>query len=242
MTSDPHDLAGLGAALDEMARSTDRLLESVDRLRDDDVRSPSGLPGWTRAHVLTHVARNADGLANLAHWARTGEEREMYAGGREGRNAAIEEGAQRHLGDLRLDLADSAERLLGAFADFPADGLERELAGGGGTWFGWELPLIRIREVEVHHVDLASGYTPVDWSADFVTRTLGQLAPQFQERDDCPVTTLRSTEGDQWQVGSRGPVLVGEAASLLAWLLGRSDGSEVSAEPAGQVPVAPTWR
>jgi maleylpyruvate isomerase len=34
--------------------------------------APSALPGWSRAHVLTHVARNADAMINLLTWARTG--------------------------------------------------------------------------------------------------------------------------------------------------------------------------
>ena len=76
------DPAALRGALDEMAVSTDRLLATVDGLDDAALRQPSRLPGWTRAHVLTHIARNADGLVNLVTWARTGEETPMYAGGR----------------------------------------------------------------------------------------------------------------------------------------------------------------
>ena len=74
------DLPSLDRALDEMAAATDRLLRSVDGLTEEDLAGPSLLPGWTRAHVLTHVARNADGFVNLVHAARTGEDREMYAG------------------------------------------------------------------------------------------------------------------------------------------------------------------
>src|SRR3712207_6264317 len=117
----------LAASLDEMAAATDRLLETVDGMDDEALWAPSALPGWTRAHVLTHVARNADRLAKLAWWGRTGEETPMYAGGRAGREAGIEAGAGRHIGDVRLDLNDSAERLLGAFADFPDEGLTREV-------------------------------------------------------------------------------------------------------------------
>ena len=124
-----------------MAAATDRLLRSVDGLTEEDLPGPSLLPGWTRAHVLTHVARNADGLVNLVHAARTGEGREMYQGGQAGREAAIEAGLGRHLGDLRLDLSDSAERLLEAFADFPAEGLAREVTmTSGATAYGWEIP------------------------------------------------------------------------------------------------------
>src|SRR4051812_24249434 len=232
----PRDLApdpttDLGPALDEMAAATDRLLATVDRLTDDDVRAPSGLPGWTRAHVLTHLARNADALGNLATWARTGEEREMYPGGPSARDEAIEAGAGRHHGDLRLDLNESAERLLEQFADFPPEGLARELRSSrGGAWLGWELPLMRLREVEIHHVDLVAGYTPDHWPEAFVTRTLDQLAPQTLARGECPVRELRDGSAS-WQVGTDGPVLEGRRAALLAWLVGRSAGDGLSPQP-----------
>ena len=58
-------LASVGAA-------TDRLLATAATLTDGQMREPSRLPGWSRGHVLTHIARNADGLANLLRWARTG--------------------------------------------------------------------------------------------------------------------------------------------------------------------------
>ena len=235
-------LASFDLALDEMARATDRVLATVDGFSDADVRAPSGLPDWTRAHVLTHIARNADGMRNLAHWARTGEERPMYPGGPEGRNAAIQEGAGRHVGDLRLDLNESAERLLAAFADFPVDGLTREVGGSrGATWVGWELPLMRLREVEIHHVDLVAGYSAGDWAPAFAARTLSELAPQFLARGDCPVTALDDGQGGSWQVGTSGPTLSGPVHELTAWLVGRSDGAALTPSPAGAVPAAPRW-
>jgi maleylpyruvate isomerase len=238
----PDRATDLGASLDEMAAATDRLLATVDRLTDADVRAPSGLPDWTRAHVLTHLARNADALGNLAWSARTGEPRDMYPGGVDARNAAIEAGAGRTQGDQRLDLNDAAERLLEAFADFPDEGLDREVGNGrGAVWLGFELPLIRTREVEIHHVDLLAGYTPDDWPADFVTRTLDQLGPSFVDRGDCPVGELRDPARAAWRVGTAGPVLTGPAPQLLAWLTGRSTGSGLSLQPPGSVPVAPRW-
>ncbi|MGZ4589865.1 MAG: maleylpyruvate isomerase family mycothiol-dependent enzyme [Actinomycetes bacterium] len=240
--TDQADLAGFARALDEMARSTDRLLETVDRFTNADAQAPSLLPEWTRAHVLTHLARNADGLVNLAHWARTGEEREMYPGGPGTRDADIQAGAGRHIGDLRLDLADASERLLGAFVDFPEEGLGREVIARSGTWLGWELPLMRTREVEIHHVDLGAGYGPGDWRDEFVTRTLDQLAPEFLARGDCGVRQLEDTGGGTWDVGTSGPELSGPGAALLAWLTGRSAGDGLSARPTGPVPAAPRWR
>jgi maleylpyruvate isomerase len=236
-------LAAFDQALDEMARATDHLLATVDGFSDADVRAPSALPDWTRAHVLTHLARNADGVANLAHWARTGEERRMYPGGPEARDAAIEEGAGRHVGDLRLDLGESAERLLAAFADFDAAAMARLVEGPRGPKLaGWGLPAFRLREVAIHHVDLAAGYTSADWTPAFAARTLDELAPEFLARDDCPVTALEDPGGGAWQVGSSGPTLSGPAHELVAWLIGRSDGAALTPSPPGAIPAAPRWR
>jgi hypothetical protein len=43
------------------------------------------LPGWSRGHVLTHLARNADGGRRLLVWARTGVESFEYASLQAGR-------------------------------------------------------------------------------------------------------------------------------------------------------------
>src|SRR5262245_7327678 len=96
------------AALDEMAEATDRVLDTLRELTDAEVREPSGLPDWTRGHVLTHVARNADGMANLARWAATGEEQPMYPSV-EQRNLDIEAGADRHAADLEGDIEAASE-------------------------------------------------------------------------------------------------------------------------------------
>jgi maleylpyruvate isomerase len=227
-----------------MAASTDRLLATVDGLDDAALREPSRLPGWTRAHVLTHIARNADGLVNLVTWARTGEETPMYAGGQAGRAAEIEAGVDRHIGDVRLDLSDSAERLLGAFADFPDEGLTRDVVfGAGKAGFGWEIPHMRIREVEIHHVDLDGGYTPAHWSEAFVLRTLDELAPFFRAERDMPVSRLAASDSDRsWEVAADGPTLTGPTNAVLAWLIGRSTGDGLQLDTGDQVPMAPTWR
>ena len=167
----------------------------------------------------------------------------MYPDGPEGRDAAIEEGAGRHVGDLRLDLGESAERLLAAFADFEDDALTRVVTGARDSKLaGWELPAFRLREVTVHHVDLAAGYTSADWTPAFVARTLDELAPEFLAREDCPVTALQDPGGGQWQVGRSGPTISGPAHELLAWLIGRSAGAALTPSPPGAVPAAPRWR
>ena len=86
-----------------IGEATDRLLASAAALTGARVREPSLLPGWTRGHVLTHVARNGDGLGNLLRWARPGTRTPMYAS-REARRSDIEAGAGLCAADLAADV------------------------------------------------------------------------------------------------------------------------------------------
>jgi maleylpyruvate isomerase len=58
--------------LTELDAATGALVDGIGGLTDGDARGPSLLPGWTRGHVLTHLARNAEGGTRLLGWARTG--------------------------------------------------------------------------------------------------------------------------------------------------------------------------
>src|SRR5690242_21249365 len=97
----------VGHSLDRVAAATDRVLVTATGLSDAQARGPSLLPGWSRGHVLTHIARNADGLRNLLIWARAGTQTPMYASA-ESRSADIEAGAGRPAADLAADVGESA--------------------------------------------------------------------------------------------------------------------------------------
>jgi maleylpyruvate isomerase len=43
-------------------RHTEQLLATARSLDPGSIGDPSLCPGWTRGHVLTHIARNADAL------------------------------------------------------------------------------------------------------------------------------------------------------------------------------------
>ena len=87
MTTDPLLLMG------EVDAATSRLLRTAASFDTADLAAASLLPGWTRGHVLAHLARNADGFVNLLTAARTGEALPMYAS-LEARTADIEAGVE----------------------------------------------------------------------------------------------------------------------------------------------------
>ena len=78
----PSDLDANPAAAIELCRAAHaRLVARVEHITDEQVRSPSRLPGWTVAHVLTHLARNADGHVRRLEGALRGEDVPRYPGG-----------------------------------------------------------------------------------------------------------------------------------------------------------------
>jgi maleylpyruvate isomerase len=233
-----------------IGEATDRLLASADALTDTGVREPSLLPGWTRGHVLTHIARNADGLGNLLRWARTGITTPMYAS-REARRADIEAGAGRSAADLAADVQATAIAFAAEAASLPDEAWAAQVQGLTGPPIpGRGVLDWRLREAEIHHVDLAVGYRPGDWPGEFVTASLPGVAGEFAGREDTPSCLLQPDGSGlgPFQIGPEQPtgqpVLVrGSPASLLAWLIGRDDGSGLRVSPDGVVlPVLPPWR
>jgi len=222
--------------------ATRRLVLTAEQLDDDTVRRPSLCEGWTRAHVLTHIARNADALTNLLTWATTGTETAMYESA-EARAADIEAGASRTLEELLTDVRESAARFSSAIAQVPEEGWEFQVRTGpaatGSPAPARRVVWLRLRELEIHHVDLAAGYSPQDWPPQFVVRALRESLRAVGRRNDVPPFTA-VVDGRPERVGSGGGATVrGPAPAVLAWLTGRSTGADLEAEPDGALPDIP---
>jgi maleylpyruvate isomerase len=213
-------------AIDAMTASTRTLQRSIADLNDEQAREPSLLPDWSRGHVLTHVARNADALHNLVTWAATGVETPMYTS-QEQRRADIEAGAGRPAADLIRDVAQSHESLLTAMGEVPDDGWETPVRWGkeGRETTAALVPKLRRVEVEVHHVDLDLDYTLAHFPSDFVLAMLNRSAKDLSDRDDLPGFVLVGNDNEgRWTVGEGGPEITGTPPSLLGWVLGRTEG------------------
>ncbi|AUI63368.1 maleylpyruvate isomerase N-terminal domain-containing protein [Amycolatopsis sp. BJA-103] len=212
-------------------------------LGEDAVHAPSALPGWTRAHLLSHVARNADGLGNLLTWAKTGVETPMYDTAT-ARDEGIEAGADRSAAVIVADVVDSGERFAELAASMPDEawaGEARDRLGNRLTGEG--VLLKRLSETSIHLVDLDSGY-------DF-DRVSGLLGREFEVvvsgaiawyGDGLPAVLLVAVDGDgtrhEWRMGTGDPAKVtGAPGDVLAWITGRSDGSTLD----GEVPPLPHW-
>jgi maleylpyruvate isomerase len=157
---------------DQLDHATQRLLGTARVIPEPDLREPSLLPGWTRAHVLAHLARNADAMRNLLVGARSGRERLAYASA-QAREADIEQGAGRSARDLMDDLASSAMALRAVMIGLPDDAWQFPVrVPDSGTFPAEQLLTRRLVEIELHHCDLDTGYGPADWPAAFATMDL----------------------------------------------------------------------
>jgi maleylpyruvate isomerase len=220
------------AFLEVLRSATAELLSVLEKYdwSAADVAAPSLCTGWTRGHVLTHIARNADGIADTVEGALRGEIVERYPDGWDARNAAIDAGSTRPYEELVEDVRNSAERVDRVLqAVQQADGWELPTAENG-TPEGWVYR--RTREVLVHHVDLAGDYTPDRWPALFVSTELPEAAKSLETRVTEGAVRVSVTAdgsvspdhvGAEWFAGSGEPVDVsGPDWAVLVWLAGRA--------------------
>jgi maleylpyruvate isomerase len=176
VTTDP-----LALAL-EVDRATARFLDSAGTLTDANVAEPSLLTGWTRGHVLTHVARNADALARLLRTARTGDDHAAYASA-EAREKAIDAGAARGPAELAADLAGAAAAWRSEAAALPDSARFTLVAVLGDAFPAAQVFTRRLHEIVLHHTDLGTGFGPADWPAGYADLDLPpHMAAQRADR------------------------------------------------------------
>jgi len=241
----PHAAAKAAELGQRVDVATARVLATIARISDEQAREPSSLPGWSRGHVLTHLARNADGLRNLLIWARTGVVTPQYPS-IDVRNEEIQAGAGRPARELIVDFADSATAFGDEAARLGDADWTAEVRGVRGPAHpAWYTLWRRLSELEIHHVDLDAGYRPADWPPDFAHECLQGATASFAGADS-PAALLRATDnGSEYRIGPPDDepaiTLTGPSYALLAWLSGRSDGSSLSATPAGPLPPVPPW-
>jgi maleylpyruvate isomerase len=202
----------LNAQVVGCAASHQRLLQALEGLTDEQCRQPSLLTGWSRGHVLSHLANNAYSHLRMFEAARRGEETEQYEGGKPTRDAQIESWSSLSAHELVGHVRASIYALEGAWASATPTtwtGFGVKSHAGGGRVAITDLILMRWCESEVHLADLNHGYSFENWDATFVRFELERQLMIWNSRKSMGLTVLPEA-----------------AAKLspnhrLAWLLGR---------------------
>jgi maleylpyruvate isomerase len=145
---------------DEIDQATQRLLDAARVITEPDLRSASLLPGWSRAHVMAHLASAA------------------------ARAAAIESGAALQVAELTTWLANSAMALRTVTRSLPDDRWRVPVRILGSAPFpAGQLLVRRLVEVELHHCDLGIGYGAAEWPTAFGAMELAEpMRAQRKER------------------------------------------------------------
>ncbi|MEW5812754.1 MAG: maleylpyruvate isomerase family mycothiol-dependent enzyme [Actinomycetota bacterium] len=226
-------------------RGTAYLAQRIAELSDADFDDGTLLDGWTRRHLIAHVAYNALALCRLLDWAATGEETPMYDS-TEQRGRQIAEGSTLNVGALRNLFAHSCARLDEKWRHLPDPAWKETVRTAQGRLVPAEETVwMRTREVWIHAVDIHDGGRFGDFPhvvldsllTDIVTawRARGEgagLALAVDGRDPVPVDDSAATT----------TTVTGTLPAVVRWAAGRgaigirADGPGLTATP-----VAPRW-
>lgn len=219
--------------------ATQRLVRGIDHLDDGDWPAPTLLDGWTRAHLVAHLALNAEALAAAVDGGIEGQPVLMYPSA-QARDDDITDLARWQPADLRERLLGSTTRIAEALHELPVDlhDTEVERHPGGPTFTLGQVLGMRLREVEIHHADLGTGYTSGQWPLSFSVLLLDAMGARPTPPGDLVVAP--SDDARRWVYGAGGPVVSGPAHALAWWSTGRPAGPELTSE-SGELPRIETW-
>ena len=254
--SDPGTPAVPPTRADSLAWAADgqaHLRGLMSRMGDEAFGAPSLLAGWTRAHVLTHIARNADAMSNLLHWARTGVQTRAYRD-RESRDADIEAGAGRAPDEIRADVVGTSDRLADAVRRMPENAWRARVRNAQDVEIpATAVPWARAREVWIHAVDLDVGASFKDLPIPMRRVLVADVTATLATVPGCPRVRLEETRTQQVLEFGPGPTVAGDPApadlgtvrgrapDLIAWLLGRPFGKGLRTAGGDRPGPLPVW-
>ena len=195
--------------LELLDSGTRRLVRSVDAMTDDQWRQPSLLPGWSRAHVVAHLPPTPRPVRR-PRAAHARPPRSLTYASSEARDndiAALASASPSALRDRFLGSTDG-DRRVGRGAGrttWPRRTIER--TPGGRRSRPATSALMRAREVEIHHADLALDYTAADWPPEFVVLLMDSRAGA--EHDGEPFVAHATDLDRSWEFGTGGADGVG---------------------------------
>ncbi|MBZ8176636.1 maleylpyruvate isomerase family mycothiol-dependent enzyme [Corynebacterium sp. 3HC-13] len=239
-----HDLP-LSEQLTLTRQGTAHYSGQIAQLSSEDFDEPTLLPGWSRKHLIAHVAYNAAALCNLMHWAETGERTPMYSSP-EARLREIEFGATLDPDPLRNLHAHTVARLDAAWQEATSEAWQYQVETAQGRSVpASETLWMRTREVWIHAVDLGLKASFEEIPSIILKSLLEDITSKWRSSgvgvgltlvdpaDQLEVTVLSSSEEPE-------TIISGGLSGLVRWASGR--GAEgVTALDRESVPSPPRW-
>ena len=233
----------VSSSIEHLRAAGDRLDAAVNRAVDvggpTAFAAASRLPDWTVGHVVTHLARNADGLRRVLDGVTAGQQLQPYDSP-QARADDIEAGATRDTATIVEDFHTATAQLAKTIEALAPElwGATVDLGRGGPTSADVILAA-RLGEVEIHHHDLGvdDGLGLLD--DDQANRLLAALLRSYVRTREVHDLILDPDGRERIGIGSGGPVVAGSALDIVCWLSGRGDGSAL--RTAGGLPELPSW-
>ncbi|MBB1508931.1 maleylpyruvate isomerase family mycothiol-dependent enzyme [Tessaracoccus sp. MC1756] len=215
----PMNRLPFGDVVSAVREHTSLLLGTTIGFTDEDWAGPTKLSGWSRSHVAAHLAEGARAMVRVIGELQEGVQSEMY-GSRGEDHQAIELGAISGGLALQIDLDTSASELQELLPELEGDQREIRLRDGHHIP-ARHVPLARLSEVVLHHLDLDAHFTPSVLAPDIALALLAFQVERIGHRDDYPPLRLVADEGYEGTVGRTvdPATFHGPAADLLAWLM-----------------------
>lgn len=223
----PTTRADFAEVVNAVRDHTALLLGTTIGYSDDDWAGATGLAGWTRSHVAAHLAEGASGMVRVIEGLASGTPTRMYES-QSARHRDIEIGALMSGLDLQIRLDTTASRLQHEFAALEDD-LRPVTLRVGYRIPAHQLPLARLGEVVLHHMDLGSQFSTADLTPEIAVELLAFHVDRIGRRDDFPPLRLVADEGFEGSVGRSGvPTRMnGPAGDLVAWLTRGTESSRI---------------
>jgi maleylpyruvate isomerase len=229
----------LTSDINVMQRESAMAMATISSLADAELGKPTRCEGWTRAHVIAHLVRDADAMTNLATWAVTGQEAPAYESQQQ-RDADIEVTARLSARELTSALEQADARLLEAVRRLK-NGVHLETlpTGLAGGIHAFSLPARRTAEVIVHHNDLDTTWEWHEADPDAVLDAIEVCVHRLQNHPESPGLQIVAREGEEWTVGDGAHKIEGYYEALLPFLArGQMEGG---LRHEGELPRLPPW-
>lgn len=206
--------------------ATQQLLGDTIQIDEDAWQSPSLVPGWTKAHVAAHLARDADSFRHLVEAALSGTPPVVPSDA--ARRDEIERGSEQTGLELQIDLDTSSQKLALAFTAVPDDQWDLPVMSAAFSRPLRLLPLIRLNEVVMHRVDLGQGFT-LDAADPLVVEWLLRWCVIRADERHIDSFRIELPDGSTATIGPEPAHIVqGTPVGLLGWLSGRGSADAVT--------------